>query len=56
MRLSPENSEIELLVRKAVKEDSPHDMDTIFGMNIEFQMKGTREVSIGFSSACDSGQ
>jgi hypothetical protein len=47
MRLDAEGyPEIEQSVRRALTEDLPHEMDTIFGVNIDVQVKGTREGSI----------
>jgi hypothetical protein len=41
-----ENSEVEQQVRRALTEDLPHDMDTIFGITVDVQIKGTRDGSI----------
>ena len=43
---SDENPEVEQRVRRALTEDLPHDMDTIFGVTVDVQIKGTREGSI----------
>jgi hypothetical protein len=41
-----ENSEIEQRVVRALTQDLPRDMEAIFGVNIDVQMKGTRAGSI----------
>jgi hypothetical protein len=41
-----ESPEIEQRVTRVLTQDLPHEMETIFGMNIDVQIKGTRQGSI----------
>jgi hypothetical protein len=41
-----ENPEIEQRVSRALTHDLPHDLETIFDVNIDVQIKGTREGSL----------
>jgi len=41
-----ENPDIEQRARRALTEDLPHDMENIFGVNVDVQVKGTRDGSI----------
>jgi hypothetical protein len=41
-----ENSDVEQRVRRALTEDLPHDMDSIFGITVDVQIKGARDGSI----------